>query len=104
MPEHDVLRAQLEERLTRLVRRVGAIEGDLRQTRDRDWQERATERENDEVLEGLDEMTRAEVTQIRAALERIANGSYGVCASCGEPIGSERLAAVPSALTCVKCA
>jgi RNA polymerase-binding protein DksA len=104
MPEHDALRAQLEERLTRLVRRVGAIEGDLRQTRDRDWQERATERENDEVLEGLDEMTRAEVTQIRAALERIANGSYGVCASCGEPIGSERLAAVPSAMTCVKCA
>jgi RNA polymerase-binding transcription factor DksA len=104
MPEHDALRAQLEERLTRLVRRVGAIEGDLRQTRDRDWQERATERENDEVLEGLDEMTRAEVTQIRVALERIANGSYGVCASCGEPIGSERLAAVPSALTCVKCA
>ena len=56
MPEHNALRKQLEDRLTRLLHRVGRIEGDLRQTHDRDWTERATELENDDVLEGLDEI------------------------------------------------
>jgi len=103
MPKHDALRKQLEERLTRLLHRVRKIEGDLRQTHDPDWTERGTELENDEVLEGLDEMTLREVAQIRAALERIESGSYGTCAACGRPISTERLIAVPSAITCVAC-
>ena len=103
MLEHDALRTQLENRLTRLLRRVERIEGDLRQTHDRDWQERATELENDEVLEGLDEMTLREIEQIRTALKRIESGSYGTCSVCGQPIGTERLVAVPGAITCVAC-
>jgi RNA polymerase-binding protein DksA len=103
MPEHNALRKQLEDRLTRLQHRVGKIEGDLRQTHDPDWAERGTELENDEVLEGLDEMTLREIEQIRAALKRIESGSYGTCSACGRPIGTERLVAVPSAITCVAC-
>ena len=68
-----------------------------------DWQERATQLENDEVLEELDEMTLEEIRQIRMALRRMENGSYGICSTCGRPIGTKRLAAVPSALTCVAC-
>ena len=103
MPNHDVLRKQLEDRLSRLLHRVGKIEGDLRQTHDPDWAERATELENDAVLEGLDEMTLGEIEQIRAAITRIESGSYGTCTACGRPIASERLLAVPSAITCVTC-
>jgi DnaK suppressor protein len=103
MPEHDALRKQLEDRLTRLLHRVGRIEGDLRRTHDLDWTERATELENDEVLEGLDEMTLREIDQIRTALTRIESGSYGTCSACGRSIGTERLVAVPSAITCVAC-
>jgi len=104
MPEYDALQKQLEGRLTQLLRRVGKIEGDLRQMHDRDWTERGTELENDEVLEGLDEMTLREIEQIRTALKRIENGGYGTCAACGRAIGTERLIAVPSAITCVACA
>ena len=103
MPEYHALRKQLEDRLTRLLHRVGKIEGDLRQTHDPDWTERGTELENDEVLEGLDEMTLREIEQIRAALKRIESGSYGTCSACGRPIGTERLVAAPSAITCVAC-
>ena len=103
MPEHDALREQLENRLARLLHRVGRIEGDLRQTHDPDWAERATELENDEVLEGLDEMILREIEQIRTTLKRIESGSYGTCSACGGPIGAERLVAVPSADTCVAC-
>lgn len=103
MSKHDAVRAQLEQQLSRLLNRVGKIETDLRKTHDRDWTERATELENDEVLEGLDEMTKEEAGRIRAALRRIANGTYGVCATCGHSISAERLAAIPSADTCVSC-
>jgi RNA polymerase-binding protein DksA len=97
------VRAQLERRLAGLLRRVGAIERDLKQVHNADSQERATELENDEVLEGLDEMTREEIRQIRAALGQIGSGSYGTCSACGRPIGATRLAAIPSATTCVRC-
>lgn len=41
--------------------------------------------------------------QAQEALERIANGSYGRCESCGEPIGKGRLSVYPRALMCVAC-
>ena len=104
MPNYDAVGRQLQDRLAQLQRRIGAIEGDLRSAHDRDWPERANELQNDEVLEGLDEMGLREVRQIRGALKRIEDGHYGVCAACGQPIGAARLAAVPTAVTCLQCA
>jgi RNA polymerase-binding transcription factor DksA len=103
MADYDAVGRQLHDRLTQLQRRIGAIEGDLRSAHDRDWPERANELQNDEVLEGLDEMSLREVRQIRGALKRIEEGRYGVCAACGQPIGAARLAAVPTAVTCLQC-
>jgi RNA polymerase-binding transcription factor DksA len=103
MPTRDALHAPLEVRLRDLLRRAGNIEGDLKQLHDRDSEERATELENDEVLEGLDEMTLGEIQQIRSALRRIESGSYGICSTYGRRIGAKRLAASPSAITCVAC-
>lgn len=100
----DDARAHLQKRLDVLLKRVDEISGDLRRQADRDWQERATENEHDEVLETLDESSRAEVAQVRAALRRIEAGTYGACATCGTAIGAARMAAMPSATTCVACA
>lgn len=104
MPDVVAARTGLEHRLGVLLRRVERISGDLRRTVDRDWQERAVELENDDVLEGLDDASRGEVVAIRAALQRIDAGSYGHCARCGRAIGDARLAALPFATTCVTCA
>jgi DnaK suppressor protein len=41
--------------------------------------------------------------QSKHALERIADGSYGVCENCGEPIGKMRLMAFPRATLCMSC-
>jgi DnaK suppressor protein len=41
--------------------------------------------------------------QTTHALERIDAGTYGVCESCGKPIGKARLQAFPRATLCVQC-
>ena len=41
--------------------------------------------------------------QIRRALARIADGSYGVCLHCEEDISPKRVSAVPWAAYCIKC-
>jgi DnaK suppressor protein len=50
------------------------------------------------------EQAREQLTAVDAALARLAAGRYGVCDRCGQPIGEDRLAARPAALTCVRCA
>jgi RNA polymerase-binding protein DksA len=43
------------------------------------------------------------VAQIDRALARIHDGTYGVCESCGQPIGKMRLMAFPRATLCMSC-
>jgi len=44
--------------------------------------------------------TEARLDEVDGALARLADGTYGRCATCGEPIPDERLAATPTAATC----
>jgi DnaK suppressor protein len=41
--------------------------------------------------------------EITAALERIDNGSFGICLNCEEEITAKRLAAVPWTALCIVC-
>ena len=43
------------------------------------------------------------VRQIRAAIDRVDEGGYGVCLDCEEPISHKRLKAVPWAALCIQC-
>lgn len=54
--------------------------------------------ENGLILEQLEK----QLTEVKAALERIANDTYGKCEISGELIERERLEAIPSATTCIK--
>jgi len=104
MQRYESLRAKLEARQQSLARRLGKVEANLRRRADPDSQERAAERENDEVLEGLDAGSLSELEDIRAALARLDAGTYGVCTECGDPIDAKRLEALPYAATCIECA
>ena len=97
-------KAQLVKRLQELGARLEAIEEELDSHQNRDWEELATEREGDEVLEATGNAGLAEITQIRAALKRIEAGSYGDCVRCGEPIAEARLDALPWTPLCRRCA
>ena len=104
MTNYQGLREQLVTRMITLQDRASRIEQDLRKPGDRDSVERANEIENDEVLEGLDDITLAEVGQLRQAIDRIDHGTYGACTNCGAQIDAARLEALPAATTCVRCA
>ena len=54
-----------------------------------------------ELDEGLEEGAQHTLAEVEAALQRIEDGSYGVCEVCGEPIGAERLSAIPWARLCI---
>ncbi|HKX48373.1 MAG TPA: TraR/DksA C4-type zinc finger protein [Gaiellaceae bacterium] len=50
---------------------------------------------------GLEENADHILAEIRAALARIEEGTYGLCVTCGKPIAVERLEAVPWAARCI---
>jgi RNA polymerase-binding transcription factor DksA len=98
------LKAMLEQRLAALQARVANLETDLRAAHSADSEEQVTEREGEEVMEGLERSALEEISQIEATLKRIKLGTYGTCEACNEPIGNERLAALPYASRCLECA
>lgn len=104
MTDYTALTQRLRARLAELAERSDGIEDDLRQPLDADFAEQASDLADDEALEEVDSVLHAEAAQIRAALLRIENGTYGTCANCGEPIASARLEAEPAATRCIKCA
>src|SRR3954447_20286414 len=42
--------------------------------------------------------------RVERALAKLADGSYGICDACGQPIPARRLEAVPESVLCVPCA
>ncbi|MCA0902573.1 TraR/DksA family transcriptional regulator [Qipengyuania aquimaris] len=104
MTDYSGLKQQLERRLADLLDRAEVIEDDLRHPLDADFGEQAIDLADDEALEGVDDVLRAEIGQVRNALLRIENGTYGTCANCGKPIAEARLQARPIATRCIECA
>jgi RNA polymerase-binding transcription factor DksA len=43
------------------------------------------------------------INRLTRALELLTRGTYGVCEVCKDPIGAERLAAIPEVTTCREC-
>ena len=55
-------------------------------------------------LDALVRQARRHLEDVEAALARVEDATYGVCALCGQPIAAARLEAKPEASLCVQCA
>ena len=58
---------------------------------------------HEETPGSLEENSEQVLKAIDGALQRIAEGTFGICATCGQPISEERLEAIPYATQCIDC-
>ncbi len=78
---------------------VGAIEAS---EGPQDFEDIAVDFLETQKEQSLEVNEQALLTEIERALERIDNGTYGICVDCGQPIPEKRLEAMPWAARCVK--
>src|ERR1035437_8260771 len=108
--ELAAVRSELEAGLARLQKEILAAELDLAGLM-RDVGDGAGDDPADAgtaTFEGEQEISLANnarevFDQSARALARLVDGSYGICESCGSPIGKNRLLAFPSATLCLTC-
>ncbi len=100
------LRSRLETERVELAAQASELEADFA---DQSWRDCDDEAETGsatferERTMSLARNARRLIADIDAAMDRITAGTYGLCVSCGSPITSERLEAVPQAAHCVDC-
>ena len=99
------IRQCLLARQQEIVRRIYELEEELQAASEPEieYGDRAQAEDMEEDIEQLDEQSRREWEEIQAALQRLENGTYGICEACGKPISPERLEALPTARRCVPC-
>ncbi len=94
----------LTTRRAELTAHLIETEHSLDETPPKDWEDRSSERQGDEVLESLGHMELAELRRIDAALRRLDDGIYGQCQTCGSAISEQRLKLLPDTPFCKNCA
>jgi len=104
MAENNKIYRQLIEKRKELESRINKIKHDYSTPLEKDSEEQATQLENAEVLNVIDEEARDELAQIDKALGLIERGEYGTCIVCEGKIPEKRLAALPHTSYCVDCA
>jgi len=104
MSQFDDHKTRILDRLEELGVRMQSIESELDTPKPKDLNDQAIDLEDDEVLEGVGLVAQREVGLLRAALDRIEAGTYGVCRNCDSAISPARLEAVPYAIVCKTCA
>ena len=90
----------LTERRSYLMGKTEEIEDQFEHSGDEPFDGDSGEVSNLEVLDDLDDMAQSEIRAIDAALKRIADGSFGVCVTCGDAIEPDRLETLPHTPFC----
>lgn len=106
----DTFARQLQEQRGALLARVRRQRGGAvgradaaAQAHEQDSDDWAKASEERDLRIELEERESAELVAIDAALQRIADGSYGLCLQCGASIPTARMHAQPTAERCVGC-
>jgi len=106
MQGYQTIRDSLQTRHDEIFERLGRVSRELRHTEeplDRILDEQSIELENDDVLAALTNTMRLEIDQIEETLQRLDEGEYGICATCGGMISLKRLEALPFTTRCIEC-
>ena len=98
-------RDQLQEQLAELTQHGSATVHGMVDTAEElpDPNDRATRESTINGELRMRDRDRKLISKIQQALERIEAGTFGLCASCGGPIGAARLRARPVTELCIDC-
>ncbi len=101
----EEFRKILNERLAELIDEAAKTVSGMTDTKENlpDPTDRATMEWDQNFMLRIRDRERKLISKIRKALERIDDGSYGICDGCGEEIGLERLKARPVTTLCIEC-
>ncbi len=97
-------KARLELALSEALKELSEIEKSLEERGDYSLGEGDPAIHTWEVNLALYQQLTDRADSLRAALKRIADGTYGVCQRCGSRISPERLEIVADASLCIACA
>ena len=102
----EELRKKLEARRRDLAATVTRTRGEGRtiiEDHPQDVADLATSYQAKEFLFSTSTQERRNLQMVEEALQRINQGNYGECTSCGREIGAKRLEAVPWTRFCIEC-
>ena len=100
MPDNDHYKKILTKRRAYLTGKSDEIEDKFEESGDEPFDSDRGKIRNLDVLDDLDDMAQSEIRAIDAALDRIEDGSFGHCVSCGDPIDAARLETLPHTPFC----
>ena len=101
--DYGPLRKELEQKKSDLAARLDRIKKNVRRGYHPDSKERAKELEDIEVVDALGNESRRELALISQAMQRMDDGTYGICKECGDDIELDRLQVQPYADECIDC-
>ena len=101
--DHSVTRATLDAERTRLLDELGEeiqAPGQMTYGSQAAAASQVFEQQRDLALR---DRAMQQLALVNAALGRLADGTFGACLRCGQPIAPERLEALPWAAYCISC-
>jgi DnaK suppressor protein len=103
--ETEHFKRLLESRILETERTIANSEQEIREisARQADNTDQAAAEYERQTLAHKAAVARQTLQNLRQALERIVQGTFGQCAECGNDIESRRLEAIPSARYCLRC-
>ncbi len=102
--EVEFFRQLLKERMQELLSEAGKTVEDMDEEENfPDPTDRASLESNRNFILRIRDRERKLIVKIQEALRRLEEGQYGICESCGEPIGLARLKARPVTTLCIDC-
>ncbi len=102
----EMLRRRLQQKQVELTRMVTRTEQDGRLADEEATQDIADKAINSYTKEFLFHQSNADrhmLQMVNEALQRIHDGSYGQCVTCGSELNHKRIEAVPWARYCIEC-
>lgn len=105
MKKSDVekLRGMLEQQLRNLQHDAGNLNAVTNSAALADVNDQATLESERSFELRIKDRERKLIGKVQDALRKMADGSYGICESCGEPISVKRLQARPVTTYCINC-